>query len=149
MEGRHAVDGEAPVDVHMGHVDQAVLINDPGGLLLGVPGPNGLIQPADDGDQLGHGLLQIAEGPLLQSLRQNRVVGVGADPGDDGAGLLKADSPQAQQADQLRNHHAGVGVVDLDHRVVRQVVEIAAPGRRLVQNILGGAADHEVLLIDP
>ena len=77
------------------------------------------------------------------------MVGVGAGLGDDFHGFREGNALFAQQPDQLGNHHAGMGVVDLDGRVVRQVVVIAAPGGAFLQNQLGTGGNHQVLLIDP
>ena len=77
------------------------------------------------------------------------MVGVGAGLGDDLHGLLKLDAALAQQPDQLRDDHAGVGVVDLDGGVVRQIMEVAAPGGALGQNELCTGRDHQVLLVHP
>ena len=53
-----------------------------------------------------------------------------------------------EQADELGDDHGGVRVVDLDHGVVCQVVQVAAALDGLVDQELGGIAHHEVLLID-
>ena len=54
----------------------------------------------------------------------------------------------AQQADQLGDDHARVGIVDLDGGVVGQVVIVAAAGGTLGQNQLRTGGNHQVLLVD-
>ena len=50
--------------------------------------------------------------------------------------------------DRLRDHHGGMGVVDLDDRLVGQVVVVAALGSRFLQDQAGCVGHHEILLID-
>ena len=147
VQRRHAVGGVGEVDVHVGHVDSVFTVDDGGRGILRAGAGQG-VQLFDDGHELGHHLFQIVPGPLFQGLRQNGVVRVGTGPGDDVHRLVEADAPLLQQADQLRDDHAGVGVIDLDGGVVRQVVIIAAPGGALVQQELGAGADHEILLVN-
>ena len=75
------------------------------------------------------------------------MVGVGAGLGDDLHSFLKGNALLAQQTDQLRDDHAGVGVVDLDGGVIGQVVVVAAAGSALGQDQLGTGRDHQVLLV--
>ena len=144
----HAVGGVGEVDVHVGHVHPVVLVDDGKALVLGA-GAGQCVQLFDNGHQLGHHGIQIGAGPLFQCFGQNGVVGVGAGLCDDLYGFLKFDALFAQQPDQLRDDHAGVGVVDLDGGVVCQIMVIAAPGGTLSQNELGTGRDHQVLLVHP
>ena len=144
----HAVGGVGEVDVHVGHVHPVVLVDDGKALILGA-GAGQCVQLFDNGHQLGHHGIQIGAGPLFQCFGQNGVVGVGAGLCDDLYGFLKFDALFAQQPDQLRDDHAGVGVVDLDGGVVGQIMVIAAPGGTLGQNELGTGRDHQVLLVHP
>ena len=144
----HAVGGVGKVDVHVCHVHPVVLVNDGKALVLGA-GACQRIQLFNDGHQLRHHGVQIGAGPLFQCFGQNGVVGVGAGLGDDLHGLFKFDAALAQQTDQLRDDHAGVGVVDLDGGIIRQVMEVAAPGGALGQNELCTGRDHQVLLVHP
>ena len=143
-----AVDGEAKVDVHVGHVDGVVFVDD-GDAWVVVLGLGDLIELDDNvGDGRGD-LLQAGERPLLERLGKNRVVSVGDHGPYDGHGLVKLDVVLGgEQANELGNDHGGVRVVDLDHGVVGQVVQIAAALDGLVDQELGGVAHHEVLLVD-
>ena len=49
---------------------------------------------------------------------------------------------------KLRDDHGRVGVVNLDDRVIRQVMEIAALCRTFIQDELRAAAYHKVLLVN-
>jgi len=136
------------VDVHVCHVHPVVLVNDGKALVLGA-GACQRIQLFNNGHQLRHHGIQIGAGPLFQRFGQNGVVGVGAGLGNDLHGLLKLDAALAQQTDELRDDHAGVGVVDLDSGVVCQIMEVAAPGGALGQNELRTGGDHQILLVHP
>ena len=143
-----AVDGEAKVDVHVGHVDGVVLVDD-GDARVVVLGLRDLIELDDNVGDGGGDLLQAGERPLLERLGKDRVVGVGDHGAHDGNGLVKLDVVLGgEQADELGNDHGGVRVVDLDHGVVGQIVQVAAALDGLVDQELGGVAHHEVLLVD-
>ena len=148
VERGDAVDGEAKVDVHVGHVDGLMLVDD-GDARVVVLGLGDLVELDDDVGDGGRDLLQAGERPLLERLGKNRVVGVGDHGAHDGNGLVKLNVVLGgEQADELGNDHGGVRVVDLDHGVVGQVVQVAAALDGLVNQELGGIAHHEVLLVD-
>ena len=148
MQGGHAVDGVPVVDVDVGHVDQAPLVQDGhGGVAADLLGP--AVQLPDDGLQLGRHPLNEVEGPLLQGLRQDGVVGVGAGTAHLVDGLVHAQALPGEETDQLRDHHGGVGIVDLDGHVVRQLSGAIAPLLQLLEDQLRTGGDHEILLIDP
>ena len=148
VEGGYAVDGEAKVDVHVGHVDGIVFVDD-GDARVIVLGLRDLIELDDNvGDGRGD-LLQADERPLLERLGKNRVVSVGDHGAYDGHGLVKLDAMLGgEQANELGDDHGGVRVVDLDNDVIGQIVQVAAALDGLVDQELGGVAHHEVLLID-
>ncbi len=135
------------MDVHVGHMDAVVLVDDGKALVLGA-GAGQFIQLLDDGHELRDHGVQIGAGPLFQRFGQNRVVGVGAGLGDDLDGLVELDALLSQQADQFGDDHAGVGVIDLDGGIVGQVMVIAAAGGALGQNQLGTGGNHQILLVD-
>ena len=148
VEGGYAVDGEAKVDVHVGHVDGVVFVDD-GDARVIVLGLRDLIELDDNvGDGRGD-LLQADERPLLERLGKNRVVSVGDHGAYDGHGLVKLDAMLGgEQANELGDDHGGVRVVNLDHGVVGQIVQVAAALDGLVDQELGGVAHHEVFLVD-
>ena len=148
VECGDAIDGEAKVNVHVGHVDGVVLVDD-GDARVVVLGLGNLVELDDDVGDGGRDLLQAGERPLLERLGKDRVVGVGDHGAHDGNGLVKLDVVLGgEQADELGNDHGGVRVVDLDHGVVGQIVQVAAALDGLVDQELGGVAHHEVLLVD-
>ena len=148
VECGDAVDGEAKVDVHVGHVDGVVFVDD-GDARVVVLGLCDLIELDDNvGDGRGD-LLQAGERPLLERLGKNRVVSVGDHGAYDGHGLVKLDVVLGgEQANELGDDHGGVRVVNLDHGIVGQIVQIAAALDGLVDQELGGVAHHEVFLVD-
>ena len=129
MEGGHAVHRVAEVDVQVGHVDNlfALLPLEYGHLGVGMGGAGPRVQLPDDGHQLGGNLLNEGEGPLLQRLGQDGVVGVGAGLGHLLHRRVHGQAPAHQQAHQLGDDHGGVGVVDLDGHVVGERLGAAAP----------------------
>ena len=148
MECGDAIDGEAKVNVHVGHVNGIVLVDD-GNARVIVLGLCDLVELDDDVGDGGRDLLQAGERPLLERLGKDRVVGVGDHGAHNGNGLVKLDVVLGgEQADELGNDHGGVRVVDLNHGVVGQVVQVAAALDGLVDQELGGVAHHEVLLVD-
>ena len=148
VEGGYAVDGEAKVDVHVGHVDGIVFV-DNGDARVIVLGLRDLIELDDNvGDGRGD-LPQAGERPLLERLGKNRVVSVGDHGAYDGHGLVKLDVVLGgEQANELGDDHGGVRVVNLDHGVVGQIVQVAAALDGLVDQELGCVAHHEVFLVD-
>ena len=77
------------------------------------------------------------------------MVRVGAGIRNDLNGFLECDSFFREQADQLRDDHARMRIIDLDGSVVRKVVEIAAACFTFVQDQLRAGRYHQILLIDP
>ena len=51
--------------------------------------------------------------------------------------------------DRLRDDHRGVGVVDLDDHMIRELTGRKAPFLQFRQYELGAGGYHEVLLVDP
>ena len=148
VECGDAIDGEAKVNVHVGHVDGVVLVDD-GDARVVVLGLGNLVELDDDVGDGGRDLLQAGERPLLERLGKNRVVSVGDHGARDGHGLVKLDAMLGgEQANELGDDHGGVRVIDLDYGVVGQVVQVAAALDGLVDQELGGVAHHEVFLVD-
>ena len=143
----NAVRRVGEVDVHVGHVNAVITVDD-GQTLVGGAGAGQRVELFNDGHELRHDGVQIGAGPLFERLGQNGVVRVGTGLCDDLDGLVKVDALLPQQADQLGDNHAGVGVVDLDGGVVGQIVVITAAGGALGQNQLGPGGNHQVLLVD-
>ena len=90
VEGGDAVDGEAKVDVHVGHVYGVVFVDD-GDARVAMLGLGNLIEFDDDVGDGGGDLLQAGERPFLERLGKDRVVGVGDHGSHDGNGFVKLD----------------------------------------------------------
>ena len=99
----------------------------------------------DDSDEAGR-RLRVYQQYLMVSAGAQLIL---ADLCDDLHSFVKVNAFFTQQTNQLRDDHAGVGVVDLDGGIVGQIVVIAAPGGTLGQNELGTGRDHQVLLVHP
>ena len=61
--------------------------------------------------------------------------------------VYKRQASLLQQTDQLRNDHGRMGIVDLDHNVIIQLVQIVALLLALHEDKLCAVADHEILLV--
>ena len=147
MESRHAVGGVSEMDIHVSHMDHVVFINDSYGFVV-CSGARKSVQLFDHRHKLGNHLLQEASGPFFQSLRKDRVIGIGAGIRNDLYSFFKLNAVKFQKTDQLRDHHAGMSVVDLDSGVIRKIMVIAASVRTFFQDKLCSCADHEILLIN-
>ena len=150
MDRRHAVHRKAIVDIDVRHMYPVVPVDDPDALILRIFFPHFCIQFFYDRHQFRHHLLQIGKWPFLQRFRQNRVVCVGAGPAYHLNSLIHGESLILHQnPDQFRDHHGGMGIIDLDHAVIIKLSQILLLFLHLLQNKLGAVADHKVLLVDP
>ena len=147
VKRRHAVHRIAVMDVDVGHVNSVFLIDDIHPLIVEIPSHPG-IQVADDGKQVGNHFFQIGNGPFLQRLRQNGVIGVGTGLSHHIHRRIRIEASRLQQTDQLRNHHGGMGVVDLDAHMLMQVIQVHPSLLRFRKDELSRVAHHEILLID-
>ena len=154
VEGGDAVDSHAAGDAEVGHAHLAAPDHrHVGGLVLVVIELLHLLLPAagDLRDNLPHtgqqGLHQILR-PALQSLRQHGVVGIGHRVDRDLPSLIPAEARVVDEdAHQLGDHQGGVGVVDLDHVLLMEVLQGAEGLNVLADNGLHGGGDEEVLLL--
>ena len=147
MQRGNTVRGMREMDVHMRHVDDIGLVNDRERRILRA-GPCQRVELLNDRHQLRNDRIEVRTRPLLEGLREDRVVRVGAGLRDDLHRLLEVDAMLAEQADELRDDHARVGVVDLDRRVVREIMVVAATCRALREDQLRAGGHHQILLVD-
>ena len=107
------------------------------------------VDAADDGDQIGTDGGEERKVPFLQRLLHDGVVGIGEDALRDAESLLEADAVRFQQADELRDGHDGMRVVQLHGMLRRKEGIIAAmPCPVAAEQVLQGRADQHVLLLD-
>src|SRR5262249_38323259 len=92
--------------------------------------------------------LEQLDGPLLQGLGKQSMVGVCESALRQVPGLVPSDLPLVEQyAHQFRDCDCGVSVVELDRGMVRQGRPLVArTAAETVDDILKRAAHHEVLL---
>ena len=152
---RDAVDGEACAACHVSHADLAVVDQghavDAGlivrELLLDVQDEAAvdlLDDLVDSRKQSGEEL----DGPGLQGLLHDGMVRVCAAVGDDAPCLVPLQAFLVQKdAHQFRHSHRRVGVVHLEDRVLRQLVDIVMMLLELLDGGLDGRGDEEVLLL--
>ena len=123
VKGSHAVDTEAVVDVNVGHVHPVALVNDIHGRIIKFP-PDLVVQHFHNGNQLGNRFFKVVHGPGFQGFRQDGVVGISAGIRHHLYGVVHFHAVLCgEKANQLGNDHGRMGVVDLDDRIVGQVVK--------------------------
>ena len=91
---------------------------------------------------------QIIHGPFFQSFCQDGVVCISAGLAYNFHSLIHGKSFSGKKTDQFRDDHRWVGVVDLDHHMLIQFMEIIAFILTLFQDQLSAAAYHKILLVD-
>ena len=88
--------------------------------------------------------------PLFERFLHDGVIRVGEGFPGDPEGFLEGNPVFAQQADQLRDRHGGMGVVQLGGNLPGKEGVIAAmAGTVSAQDILHGGGDQHILLLDP
>ena len=94
--------------------------------------------------------LEEADGPPLQGLGQERVVGVGQRPAGQVPRLVPAEPGLVEEdPHQLGDGQRGVGVVELDRDLVGEGLPVVAAGAEPPDDVGERAADQEVLLREP
>ena len=141
----HAVDIATNVDREVRHMG-GVVFDDEKTRMLPL---QLLVNAADDVHDLGdHGGQQI-QGPLLEGLGHDGMVGVGEGPLGNGEALLEIHALGHQQPDQLRDGHGGMGIVQLHGIVVSEAAQVVAVGAlKGPQHILERRGGQDVLLLD-
>ena len=147
MQRRHAVHRMREVHVEVGHVHDVAAV-DHGQAVVVRAGARERVQPSDHGHDAGGNLIEVAHRPGLERLGEDRVVGVGAGALHDAGRVLEGDAALHEQAHELRNHHRGMGVVDVDGHVAVQLLRRQSPLLELGQDELRAGGHHEVLLVD-
>ena len=135
MQGGDAIDRMAADDGevrHAHHLHGAFF--DEGEVLLdlGVARPLGLdllekalVDLKDELEMTGHDLLEKSHAPLLERFGQQGVIGVGEGARDNGPGLVPRHAVFVmEQALQLDDGDGGMGVVELDGDLVREVFPV-------------------------
>ena len=147
VQRSNTVYAESVVDVDVRHMHCVITVNNCNALIL-VFSSYFVIQHLDDRHELRNNFLQIVYRPFLKCLGKNRMVCVCAGSGNYVDSVVHIHASLHEQTDQFRNYHGRMCIVDLDHRVIRQVIQVASLCRTLIKNELCTAAYHEVLLID-
>ena len=147
MQRGNAVRGMCKMDVHVCHVNGLPAVDD-GSALIVCSRARKSVQLFNDRHELRHYLVEKMTRPLFQRLREDSVVGVGAGVGDDLHGFREVDALFAEKTDQFRDYHARMRVVDLNCRVVGEIVEIASARPALGKDELRSGGNHQILLIN-
>ena len=139
----------------MGHTDLTVIDDGHLGnlvLVIGIhladlvlePAVNLLYNLVDSRQQAGEQL----NGPLLQSLRHNRMVGIGTGLGGHIPGLIPAQIIVVQKnPHQLCHCHGWMGVIELEHILLVELAHILVLLHILGHCTLHTGGDKEILLL--
>ena len=77
------------------------------------------------------------------------MVGISTGPADHFNSLIHGKCLFLHQdPDQLRDHHGGMGIIDLDHGMLIHLAQIVLLFLHLAQDELGCIGYHEILLIN-
>ena len=127
-----------------GHVVDLALVT---GECLGQLGAAAAVHFADDLPDTGQGGAEDVGVPLLESLTHDSVVGVSEDLAADVEGGIPLIAALIQQdAHHFGDGHGGMGIVQLDGDLVRQVVQRAVLVQVVLQDVGDGRGREEVLL---
>ena len=152
----YAVDRERARDRQMRHAHGVVRNDGELGDLLEVVrevvpqlAAEALVDLIDDLHDAGHQLLHQRYRPALERLGHDRVVGVSDRLAGDVPRLLPAHVVLVHQdAHELGDDQGRVGVVDVQHMLVREVFERAVLGLVLGADVLDRGGHEEVLLLE-
>ena len=135
------------MNVHMCHMNQIIAVNN-SKIFSRIFGFYLFIQLADNRNQLWNNVFQIMDWPFFKRLSQNCMIGICTYIGNDFSSFIKVNSTLTKKADELRNDHTWVSVIDLNNSIISQIMKVASLGNCLIQNQLSGIADHEILLVN-
>ena len=147
MQSRNTIRGMGKMDIHMCHMHDLILVNDGKRSIIGTAFCKN-IQFFDDRHKLRNNGIEIMTRPFFQSFCENRVVGVSTGFCYDLDCFIKIDSMLTEEADQFRDDHARMCVVDLNCCIIRKVMVIASTVSAFFKNQLSTCRNHEILLID-
>ena len=153
MQSRHTVDAVRAGHAQVGHTHGAARDHSHTLHLVCVMGsaPNKGTEAVVDllGDLINTGqqaLVQVLA-PALQRLFHHRVVGVRHRFGYQFPSRVPIIAALVQHnAHQLRNGQGGVGIVNMDRHLLRQIIQRAVLGQVTVNNILHRGGHQEILL---
>ena len=108
------------------------------------------VDAVDDLEMARQQPLEQLDRPGLQRFRQQRVVGVGERGDGDLPGLVPAEIVQVDEdAHQLGDGEARMGVVELHRDLGRQAAQLAVGGEMPLDQILQRGRDEEIFLAQP
>ena len=109
-----------------------------------------VVDAVDDLEMARQHAFEQFQRPGLQRLRQQRVVGVGQRRSGDLPGLVPAEVVQIDQdAHQLGDGEARMGIVELHRGLLRQPTQLAVGGKMALDQVLQRRRDEEIFLAQP
>ena len=160
VELRDAVDGVGSDDGDVGHPDPALArLLDQRHPAQPIPIPHvgqrdvaekAMVDLVDQLEVAGQQGAEHVDRPLLEGLRQQGVVGVCAGPDRQIPRFVPSQLVLVhQEPHQLQDRQGRVGVVHLDRRLVGKRLEVQVVHPVAPEDVLDGAGDEEVLLLQP
>ena len=147
MKSCYTIGRMGKMDIHVCHMDKIVSVNDSKRLIF-CAGACKFIQFFDNRHQLRDNGIQISTRPFFQCFCQNCVVGVGTGFCHNVDCFFKCNSFFFKKADELRDHHARMGIINLDCGIICQIMIITASCCTFCENQLGSGRNHQILLED-
>ena len=138
---------ESVVNVNMCHVHRIITVDNCNALIF-IFSSYFIIKHLDDRHKLRNNFLQVMYRPFLKRLGKDSMVRICACSGYNVNSVVHIHTSLHEQADQFRNYHSRMCIVDLDYGIIRQIVKIASFCRALVENELCSRAYHKILLIN-
>ena len=147
MKGSHTVYRISVMNINMRHMHTVILIYNSNTLITVIFFYTG-IQFTDHRHKMRNHLFKICNRPFFQSLCKNGMIGISAGLSHNINGSIHVKAFFHKKTDQLRDHHGGVSIVDLNCHVVVESVEIVTVVLCFFQDQLRGIADHKILLVN-
>ena len=146
MQRSNAVYRMSIVNIHVSHVNTIVSVDNVYRLIVtALADP--VVQLPDNGKQMRNYLLHVIHGPLLKSLCKDGVIRISAGLCNHINGFVHCKTMKSKLSDKLRNNHGRMCIIDLDSYMFVQIVKIISGIQSFLNNKLGAAANHEILLI--
>ena len=155
MVSRNAVYAVAAVNAEVRHIYLIAADNRHALNILGGKAPPAEIFPLaavkllHNGENSGQERTEHGQIPVLKRLRQNSVVRIAEKTAAKLLGVFPSEAAFVKQhPHKLRNGKGGVGVVDVNGGLLRQVFQGAVFGKVAANYVLNGGAAEEILLLE-
>ena len=147
MQICHSIHTKAIMNINMRHMNHIITVNDRNSFIIETSSYL-IIQYLNDRNQLWHNLHQIMSRPLFQCFRQYCMICISTGSAYNIDGRIHIHSLCNEKTDQLRNDHGRMCIINLDHCIFIQIIQITSFLLTLVKNQLRRITYHKILLVD-